>query len=194
MTEMGLDGGVECSAHDGYHMRDADLLFEIIDPVTGKPVNNGEYGEVVFTTLTRRGMPLIRYRTGDMSRFMTQPCPCGSVLKRIERVSGRISEAMRLYDGSSLSLAQIDEILFRDPCVFAYEAEMQVEDGCDCLVLTIQFAQHAVDTEQMAFELCQRFPIGHLVKQGRLKLDIREGNIEYFTTGTAKRFIADRRN
>ena len=86
MTEMGLGGAVECSARDGYHMREADLLFEIIDPATGMPVNKGEYGEVVFSTLTRRGMPLIRYRTGDRSRFLTQPCPCGSVLKRMERI------------------------------------------------------------------------------------------------------------
>lgn len=69
MTEMGYGGGVECQAHFGYHMREADLFFEIVDPQTGKPVEEGTPGEVVFTTLTRRGMPLIRYRTGDISRF-----------------------------------------------------------------------------------------------------------------------------
>jgi phenylacetate-coenzyme A ligase PaaK-like adenylate-forming protein len=194
MTEMGLGGGVECSARNGYHMREADLLFEIIDPVTEKPVGDGEYGEVVFSTLTRRGMPLIRYRTGDRSRFLTKPCPCGSVLRRMERISGRIREAVGLYDGSSLSIAQLDEVLFRDPAVSAYAAEMRVENGCDCLVLTIQSAQHDVDVKQVATELCQRHSIGDLVKKGHLKLDVREGNPGYFTTGTAKRFIADRRN
>jgi len=67
-TEMGLGGAVECSMRDGYHLREADLLFEIVDPDTGQPLNDGETGEIVFTTLTRQGMPLIRYRTGDLSR------------------------------------------------------------------------------------------------------------------------------
>jgi phenylacetate-CoA ligase len=193
MTEMGLGGGVECSAHDGYHMRDADLLFEIIDPVTAKPVSIGEYGEVVFSTITRRGMPLIRYRTGDRSRFMIQPCPCGSVLRRMERISGRISGAVRLHSGSSISITQLDEIILRDPCISGYSAEMHLKDGCDCLVLTIQSVQNAFDAEQIAFKLCQ-FSIGELIKQGHLKLDFRKGDVGYFTTGTAKRFIADRRN
>ena len=61
MTEMGLGGGVECQARRGYHLREADLYFEIVNPQTEMPVVEGETGEVVFTTLTRRGMPLIRY-------------------------------------------------------------------------------------------------------------------------------------
>jgi phenylacetate-CoA ligase len=194
MTEMGLGGGVECRAHDGYHLRDSDLLFEIIDPVTGKPASNGEYGEVVFTTLTRHGMPLIRYRTGDGSRFITQPCPCGSILRRMERISGRISEGVRLQDGSSISIAQLDEVLFCCPCVTAYSAEIDNKQSCDCLVLTVQSAQRAVDAEQLASELCRRYSFGELIKRGHLKLDIREGDTEHFTTGTAKRFIADNRN
>jgi phenylacetate-CoA ligase len=185
-TEMGLGGGVECSAHDGYHMRDADLFFEIIDPVAGNPVENGEYGEVVFSTLTRQGMPLIRYRTGDRSRFITQPCPCGSILKRMERISGRISDAVRLCDGSSISISQLDEILFRDPCVSTYAAEICSKDGGDCLVLTVQSAQYAINAEKIKFELCRSFD--------SLNLDIHEGDAGYFTTGTAKRFIADKRN
>lgn len=89
MTEMGLGGAVSCWALDGYHYREADLFFEIICPESGKPVPDGTYGEIVFTTLTRTGMPLIRYRTGDWSRFLTEPCPCGCILKRLERVGPR---------------------------------------------------------------------------------------------------------
>ena len=57
----------------------------------------GEMGEVVFTTLSRRGMPLIRYRTGDLSRFLPEPCPCGTVLKTLETVKGRISGQIEGY-------------------------------------------------------------------------------------------------
>jgi phenylacetate-coenzyme A ligase PaaK-like adenylate-forming protein len=193
MTEMGLGGAVECFARDGYHMRDADLLFEIINPVTGGPVANGEYGEVVFSTLTRQGMPLIRYRTGDRSRFLTQPCPCGSVLRRMERISGRLSASVRLPDGLFISIMQLDEIVFCDPRVLSYKAEICLKDGCDCLVLTIHSAQAAVDPERMASELCRSLSIGDLIAQKRLKLEVREGEVGYFTTGTTKRFIADRR-
>ncbi len=193
MTEMGLGGAVECGARNGYHMRDVDLLFEIIDPVTETPVESGAYGEVVFSTLTRHGMPLIRYRTGDRARFLTQPCPCGSVLRRMERISGRISEAVRLYGGSSISMAQLDEVLFRNPCVSAFAAEISVIDGCDCLTLIVQPVRRPVDVEKIEFALCRHPSIRDPVRQGRLRLDIREGDVHYFTTGTSKRFIADRR-
>jgi len=89
MTEMGLGGAMACAARDGYHPREADLLFEIIDPDTGKVAPDGAYGEIVFTTLTRQAMPLIRYRTGDISRWLPGDCACGSVLKRLDRVSDR---------------------------------------------------------------------------------------------------------
>jgi len=89
MTEMGLGGAMACEARVGYHPREADLLFEIVDPETGKALPDGEYGEIVFTTLTRRAMPLIRYRTGDFSRLLPGPCVCGSVLKRLDKVGDR---------------------------------------------------------------------------------------------------------
>jgi phenylacetate-coenzyme A ligase PaaK-like adenylate-forming protein len=89
MTEMGLGGAMACEVREGYHPREADLLFEIIDPDTGAVLPDGEYGEVVFTTLTRQAMPLIRYRTGDYSRFLPTPCRCGSVLKRLDKVGDR---------------------------------------------------------------------------------------------------------
>jgi phenylacetate-coenzyme A ligase PaaK-like adenylate-forming protein len=89
MTEMGLGGAMACEARVGYHPREADLFFEIIEPNTGEPVPCGAYGEIVFTTLTREAMPFIRYRTGDYSRFIQEPCPCGSILKRLDRVADR---------------------------------------------------------------------------------------------------------
>jgi phenylacetate-coenzyme A ligase PaaK-like adenylate-forming protein len=89
MTEMGLGGAMACAARVGYHPRETDLLFEIIDPVSGKVLPDGEFGEVVFTTLTRAAMPLVRYRTGDISRWIPGPCPCGSILKRLDRIQDR---------------------------------------------------------------------------------------------------------
>lgn len=89
MTEMGLGCAVQCPELEGFHVRETDLYLEIIDPETGEVLPDGEEGEIVFTTLTRKGMPFIRYRTGDWSSFMTGTCGCGSILKRITRVGDR---------------------------------------------------------------------------------------------------------
>ena len=89
MTEMGLGGAMACRERVGCHPREADILFEIIDPDTEEVLPEGEYGEVVFTTLTREAMPFVRYRTGDRSRWLPGACPCGSVLKRLDKVGDR---------------------------------------------------------------------------------------------------------
>lgn len=89
MTESGLGGAVACCEHVGYHPREADLLYEIIDPNSGEVLPEGEIGELVFTTLTRKAMPFIRYKTGDYSRWIKEACPCGSILKRLSRVGSR---------------------------------------------------------------------------------------------------------
>lgn len=113
-TEMGLGGGVECEAHRGYHLREADMLFEIVNPETGEPVPDGEYGEVVFSTLTRRGMPLIRYRMGDRSRFIVGECPCGTKLQTMEKIRGRFSGFVPIGN-EILKLPDFDEALFSLP-------------------------------------------------------------------------------
>lgn len=90
MTETGYGGGVECSAHAGYHLREADLLVEIADLTTGEPLPPGETGEILVTTLGERAMPLVRYRTGDAGILLPGPCPCGGPLRRLGAVPGRL--------------------------------------------------------------------------------------------------------
>lgn len=104
MTEMGLGCAVACGYNRGYHIRETDLYIELINPLTGEvvPERDGKntpgfsnYGEIVFTTLTRKGMPFIRYRTGDFSRWILGDCPCGSSLKMLDKVvpgDGRMEE------------------------------------------------------------------------------------------------------
>ncbi len=111
-TEMGLGGGVDCAARGGYHLREADLFFEIVDPDSGCPVAEGESGEVVFTTLTRSAMPLVRYRTGDISRFIPGSCPCGTVLRRMAHVEERLEAGVELGGGRRLRQRDFDEAVF----------------------------------------------------------------------------------
>lgn len=153
MTEMGLGGGVECEALDGYHLREADLYFEIIDRKTGNACPDGVTGEVVFTTLTRRGMPLIRYRTGDIARIIPSPCPCGSVLRRMERVRGRWEGLVRLGPECTLALSDMDEALFLLPGLLDYRATVSVGSDdkfrlrCDILMAD---GGHLTDGEVIA--------------------------------------------
>ena len=119
MTEMGLGGGIECEGFCGYHLREADLYFEIIDPSSGLPVLEGQLGEVVVTTLTRLAMPLIRYRTGDMSRFIPGLCACKTVLKRLELIKSR--DRVYLNQSDYLTMADFDEALFMLDNVLDFE-------------------------------------------------------------------------
>src|SRR5262249_45355050 len=98
----------------------------------------GEQGEVVFTTLTRRGMPLIRYRTGDLSRFLPEPCPCGTVLRRLERVTGRLAGVVRLGHDHSMNITELDEALFPLPFLLDYQAVVSNRYGMDFLDVSIE--------------------------------------------------------
>ena len=125
MTEMGYGGGVECNAINGYHMRDVDMYTEIINPLTGENVPEGNYGEVVFTTFNREGMPLLRYRTGDRARFLPKNCSCNDVFKRLDYVTGRLLENFGFNDGSYISIGMIDEIMFKIANVLDYKVTIE---------------------------------------------------------------------
>ena len=190
MIETGLGGGVECSAHDGYHMREADLFFEIIDPVTGTPAGEGERGELVFTTLTRRGMPLIRYRTDDISRLMAEPCLCGSSLRRFERVSGRVCDAIDIGGGTALSMPMLDEMLFAVAGIIGFSAELVSDERGFSLVLTV----HAKNGDRAIRDVRESMradrQIAERIADGRFRLELRQGGSEVLTYGNSKRRIA----
>lgn len=111
-TEMGYAAALECERHDGMHLREAELYFEVVDPDTGRWVPEGTYGELVFTTLRRNGMPLIRYRTGDRARFLPGDCPCGTILPRLEAPERIYGHCLQLA-GRKFTLRQLDEQLLQ---------------------------------------------------------------------------------
>ncbi len=195
MTEMGLGGGVECEARRGYHLREADLYVEIVDPHSGEPLAEGEKGEVVFTTLTRRGMPLIRYRTGDLSRFVPAPCACGTALKVLEPVRERISGRVALGCDQSLSMADLDDALFPLEAVLDLAAAVTRRAEGDCLALTAFVAPGARDA--VSASVLQAVDAVPAVAQARLaaRLDVALVVQEIDNRSLrapAKRMIADR--
>lgn len=124
MTETGYGCAIDCDAHTGQHIREPDLLVEIVDPITGLPKPDGQWGEIVITTLTRRGMPLIRYRTGDFSRILPGICPCGSALRRLDNVFGRWNDGIDLPKGT-LTMGELDEALLALPQVMDFSARLE---------------------------------------------------------------------
>lgn len=138
MTEMGLGGGVTCSALDGYHMREADMHIEVINPATGNPAEEGDTGEVVFTTLTRKGMPFIRYRTGDIAGKVPGPCPCGSVLPRLGKVRGRTDRNFILRNGTVLAASDADEVILSREDILDYSGFLKTEAGKEIIELQVK--------------------------------------------------------
>ncbi|NVO00499.1 MAG: AMP-binding protein [Geobacteraceae bacterium] len=196
MTEMGLGGAVDCGARSGGHIREADLYFEIINPATGQPLPDGKVGEVVFTTLTRTGMPLIRYRSGDLSRFIPEPCRCGTVLKRLERVKGRLAGQVRLGGKYLLSMADLDEALLPLPGLLNFQATVTQENGMDILLLSL-FTQGGP-----AEKLCDsaRDALGNIptvwlvIAEGSLKIaPLAIADKNWLSSGSIKRTIHDQR-
>jgi phenylacetate-coenzyme A ligase PaaK-like adenylate-forming protein len=137
-TELGLGGAVQCEAFGGLHVREADLLFEVVDPSTGQPVPDGVEGELVATTLTREGMPLIRYRTGDLVRMSAGACPCGSVLHCLERVTGRREDPAILAVGHRLTIADLDEIVYAHGSVLGFTAGLDHGPVGDRLTVVVE--------------------------------------------------------
>ena len=108
---MGPGVAGECEECNGLHINEDHFLLEIIDPDTLEPVEPGEIGELVITTLTKEAFPMIRYRTRDLTRFIPEPCPCGRTFTRMQRVMGRTDD-MLIIKGVNVFPVQIEKVLF----------------------------------------------------------------------------------
>lgn len=185
-TEMGLGGGVECETRLGYHLREADLYFEVVHPKTGEPLPEGEYGEVVFSTLTRHGMPLVRYRTGDRSRFLTGLCPCGTTLRTLEKVSGRFDGLIPVL-GETLSLPDFDEALFPIPDLVDFSVTLAGEGAGVSVIVETQMLSDVDATHRVEKALAAIPSIKNLEIMIRCRYNPKE------TGSLQKRAIIDRR-
>jgi len=111
LTEVYGPGiGISCKHDCGMHIWDDYIYLEIVDPETGEPVPDGEWGEIVITTLVKEGAPLIRFRTHDLSRIIPGECPCGSRYPRIDTLQGRSDDMFKIH-GVNVFPKQIEEVL-----------------------------------------------------------------------------------
>lgn len=194
MTEMGYGGGVECEALNGYHMREADLYFEIINPETGQVVEDGQYGEVVFTTLGRQAMPLIRYRTGDIAAFSHEPCSCGTFLKTVKKVLGRMDNKVVLNDREEIYLRELDEIILFHKEVMDYKASINDRNSLVIEITVNSSEYYDIIKEELTCKLQEVF---YNKIDYRIVLEIRwkqDDGTSKITNSMIKRKIFDYRN
>ena len=139
LTEIYGPGiGINCSESEYMHYWDDYLYLEIIDPVTLKPLPDGEWGEIVITTLVKEGAPLIRYRTHDLSRIIPDKCTCGRCWPRIDIIKGRTDDMMKIK-GVNVFPAQIEEVLHQFPEVSSeYQIRISHLDGKDTMRIYVE--------------------------------------------------------
>ncbi|MBQ6153923.1 MAG: phenylacetate--CoA ligase [Ruminococcus sp.] len=141
LTEIYGPGiGVNCSLQTGMHIWDDYLYTEIIDPVTGENVEDGEEGEIVITTLVKEGAPLLRFRTHDLSRIIPGECPCGSHYPRLDIIRGRSDDMFKVH-GVNMFPSQVEELLGTvDGVSSEYKIDIAHDDekNRDIILLTVE--------------------------------------------------------
>ena len=150
MMEFGAAIAGECPAQNGMHL-DLDIITEVIDPETGRTLDHGQEGELVFTSLDRQGTPLLRYRSGDIGRLLpAEPCPCRMIpTARLDHVRGRNDHKIFLGTGESFYPEFFDRVMTSTPAVITYQIVVDKDSYRDSILLRIE-------TNSPSAELAQR--------------------------------------
>lgn len=145
MSELigpGVSG--ECLELCGMHINEDHFIAEIINPETGEVLPPGEKGELVISCITKEALPLIRYRTGDITRLFYEPCKCGRTTVRMENLSGR-SDDMLIIRGVNVFPSQIEEVLLKVPQIGAhYEIIVDRKDHMDIMEIRVELADETL--------------------------------------------------
>ena len=149
LTELcGPGVAIECDEHQGLHIWEDHFLVEAIDPDTGEPLEPGEEGELAFTTLTKTGMPMLRYRTRDISKIETAPCNCGRTHARMMRVTGRTDD-MLIIRGVNVFPSQIEYAVM---CFTELAAQYQIvvdrPGALDTFTVKVELSEKAAGNPQ----------------------------------------------
>jgi phenylacetate-CoA ligase len=196
LTEIiGPGVSFECEAQDGLHVNEDMFYPEIINPETGEPLPDGEKGELVFTTITREGTPLLRYRTRDITYLIREPCSCGRSTVRMHRLFGRTDD-MLIIRGVNVFPSQIEHALIE---IEGVEPQYLIvvsrsADHLDELELQVEVKMELFTDEVKSLEKL-RNRIEHVMKsklQIAVKVKLVEPKTIERSIGKAKRVIDNR--
>lgn len=180
---MGPGVSGECLELNGMHINEDHFIAEVIDPKTGEVLPPGEKGELAVTCITKEALPLIRYRTRDITRLMYEPCPCGRTTARMENLSGRTDDMLKIR-GVNVFPSQIEEVLINTEGIGPnYEIVVDRKNHSDILTIKVE-----VEAEQMmdsygALEQLER----RLKERIRLALGL-DAKIQLVSPNTLQRF------
>jgi len=196
LSEMNGPGvGFECQKKDGMHIWEDNFILEVIDPATGEPLPPGKEGELVLTSINREAMPIIRYRTGDITLIYPDRCPCGRAHRKISPIKGRVDD-MFIIRGVNVFPSEVERVIMNMPEVARnYQIVLERERSLDIMRVKVEIKKRFFDGS-----------LEHLKElQGRIKnklkselmvtpkVELLEPGTLPRTTGKSKRVI-DKRN
>ena len=191
---IGPGVAIECSEHQGLHVFEDHFYPEIIDPDTGEVLPDGEFGELVLTTLSKYAMPMIRYRTRDLTRIISEPCPCGRTLRRIDRIASR-SDDMFIIRGVNVFPSQIETALLRvEGTTPNYNIILYTENDVDNIEVDVEVNAEMMSDKVSAMENLQKAIAASITSiiGLRVKVKLVEPQTIQRSEGKAKR-VFDRR-
>jgi len=191
---IGPGVAAECSQQDGLHVFEDHFYPEIIHPETGEVLPDGAEGELVLTTLSKKAMPMIRYRTRDITAIVPEPCPCGRTIRRIRRI-GRRSDDMFIIRGVNVFPSQIEAALLAvEGTLPHYRIVLSRDKGLDQITVEVEVsAEVASDQVRVMEELRRR--IGQAIERIigiRVGVHLVEPKSIQRSEGKAKRVIDQR--
>ncbi|MHB9003831.1 MAG: phenylacetate--CoA ligase family protein [Coriobacteriia bacterium] len=188
---LGPGVAAECGEQHGLHVNEDHFLIEIVDSETLQTVPDGQYGEVVFTTLTKEGIPVIRYRTRDISRIIPGECSCGRTFRRMERITGR-SDDMIIIRGVNVFPSQIEQVLTGIPGVAPhYQVILGKSGSMDTVAVHVEVAPDTDFDEIRELEALQRRVKGEIESALAVSIGVKlvEPKSIARSEGKAKRVI-----
>ena len=191
---IGPGVAIECSEHNGLHIFEDHFYPEIIDPDTGEVLPDGEVGELVITTLSKFAMPMIRYRTRDLTRIISEPCACGRTIRRIDRIASR-SDDMFIIRGVNVFPSQIETALLSVKGTSPhYNIILYTENGMDNIEVDVEINEEIFSDKVRGLESLQK-EITHAIESLiglRVKVKLVAPQLIQRSEGKAKR-VFDRR-
>ena len=192
LTEMNGPGiAFECEHKAGMHLWEDNFIIEIINPATGEPLPEGQTGELVLTTLNREAMPILRYRTRDITSIIPGPCKCGRTHRRLARITGR-SDDMLIIRGVNIFPQQIERVLMSFPQVG--RNYVIIIEGLDDMTIKVELAAAGFDGQVEHVAALQKQMVEKLKAETwvRPKVDLVPAGSLPVAEGKAKRVIDKR--